>query len=228
MYCPKCGKEVENGARFCNWCGSPMPMNNDASEPESNAGSDAYSSQNAYRYGSDQGRNTYQQDHGYSTGSHQAGYAAAKQPVGNKKGLLIGICCGAAAVVIILIVVLGGAIGGKGSVIGKWRLNYDSIIDVASEYLGGLENFIDTDYIKDMVDMEVTFEEDGTLIMEVSMDLLSGYSGTYTGTYEITGDDTMILNDDSSFMSGTVEYEVNGNTLTLTENGIDYVFDRAG
>lgn len=211
MFCHKCGKEVENGAKFCNWCGSPL--NNDASQPDNNAGGNTYSSQNAYQYDNSGVQNRF-----------SAGQTAVKPE--NKKGLLIGVCCAAAAVVIILAVVLGGALGGKGSLIGKWRLNYDSIIDLASEYLGGLENFIDTDYIKDMVDMEITFEEDGTFIMDVSMDLLSGYSGTYTGTYEITGSNTMVLNDDSYLMDGTAEYEINGNTLTLTENGIDYVFDR--
>lgn len=198
MFCPKCGKEVENGAKFCNWCGSPL--SNEAFQPENNAGV---------------------QD------TQPAAQAAAKPA--NKKGLLIGVCCAAAAaVVIILVVLLGGAAGGKGSLIGKWRLNYDSIIDVASEYLGGLENFIDTDYIKDMVDIEMTFEEDGTLVMDLSMDLLAGYSGTYTGTYEITDSDTMVINDDSYFIDGTVEYEINGNTLTLTQDGQSILFDRVG
>ena len=196
MFCPKCGKEVENGAKFCNWCGNPLPLSDDGSAQN-------YNTQNMY----------------------SEAQAAAK-PAPNKKGLLIGICCAAAAVVIILIVVLGGAIGGRGGLIGKWRLNYDSVIDVASEYLGGLENFIDTDYIKDMVDIEMTFEENGTLVMDVSMDILTGYSGTYTGTYEITDSNTMVINDDSYFMDGTVEYEVKGNTLTISQDGMSIVFDR--
>ena len=196
MFCPKCGKEVENGAKFCNWCGNPLPLSDDGSAQN-------YNNQNTY----------------------SEAQAAAK-PAPNKKGLLIGICCAAAAVVIILIVVLGGAIGGRGGLIGKWRLNYDSVIDVASEYLGGLENFIDTDYIKDMVDIEMTFEENGTLVMDVSMDILTGYSGTYTGTYEITDSNTMVINDDSYFMDGTVEYEVKGNTLTISQDGMSIVFDR--
>ena len=195
MFCPKCGKEVENGAKFCNWCGNPLPLSDDGSAQN-------YNTQNMY----------------------SEAQAAAK-PAPNKKGLLIGICCAAAAVVIILIVVFGGAIGGRGGLIGKWRLNYDSVIDVASEYLGGLENFIDTDYIKDMVDIEMTFEENGTLVMDVSMDILTGYSGTYTGTYEITDSNTMVINDDSYFMDGTVEYEVKGNTLTISQDGMSIVFD---
>ena len=225
MFCPKCGKEVENSAKFCNWCGSPLSSNMSQEENNYSGNNETYQQDNNYN-AAHGGQNTYQYGNGSEQNVYSASQAAAKPA--NKKGLLIGVCCAAAAVVIILIVVLGGAIGGKGGITGKWRLNYDSVIDVASEYLGGLENFIDTDYIKDMVDIEMTFEEDGTLIVELSMDLLAGYSGTYNGTYEITGPNTMVLIDDSYFMTGTVEYEVNGNTLTMTQDGDSIIFDRVG
>ena len=40
MYCPKCGKEVGEGATFCQHCGNPVNVSADMSEPvKNNAGS---------------------------------------------------------------------------------------------------------------------------------------------------------------------------------------------
>lgn len=91
MYCPKCGQQNKDGARFCAFCGAPLNGNSSA---QSNQGG-SYNNNSPYgSYGQGNGYNTSGTGYDYNGGGYNGQVPVNGQQPGSGKAtasLVLGI-----------------------------------------------------------------------------------------------------------------------------------------
>jgi uncharacterized membrane protein YvbJ len=119
MFCYNCGKQINDGAGFCPYCGAKLNQSAPQEPNRQNTqtqGQGQYQpgSQNTSQYqGNTQGQAGNQQQYNPYHPNVQEGYQnPAKKPVNKKLPLIIGIAAAAAAIVLILIFVVFKPFGG--------------------------------------------------------------------------------------------------------------------